>query len=102
MREAVHGFSRVYESLPELDFCRSLCLSFDPAEILEYGAAVFSNCNFRRFFFHTIWEAKSQYIYPYFIMLLPCAAAGISDVCGVMEEKIRIPAGGWRRKQDEK
>ena len=54
------------------------------------------------FCFHTIWEAKSQYIYPYFVMLLPCAAAGISDVCGVMEEKIRIPAGGWRRKQDEK
>ena len=54
------------------------------------------------FCFHTIWEAKSQYIYPYFVMLLPCAAAGISDVCGVMEEKIRIHAGGWRRKQDEK
>ena len=31
------------------------------------------------FCFHTLWEAKSQYIFPYFVILLPYAAAGISD-----------------------
>ena len=31
------------------------------------------------FVFHTFWEAKSQYIFPYFVILLPYAAAGISD-----------------------
>jgi len=31
------------------------------------------------FLFHTIWEAKSQYIFPYFVILLPYAAAGISE-----------------------
>ena len=32
------------------------------------------------FFFHTIWEAKSQYIFPYFVCMLPAAAAGLSGV----------------------
>ena len=30
------------------------------------------------FFFHTLWEAKSQYIFPYFVCMLPGAAAGLS------------------------
>lgn len=32
------------------------------------------------FLFHTIWEAKSQYIFPYFVCMLPAAAAGLSGV----------------------
>ena len=32
------------------------------------------------FIFHTIWEAKSQYIFPYFVCMLPGAAAGIAGV----------------------
>ena len=31
------------------------------------------------FLFHTLWEGKSQYILPYFICMLPCAAAGIAE-----------------------
>ncbi len=31
------------------------------------------------FFFHMIWEAKSQYIFPYFVCLLPWAAAGLKE-----------------------
>lgn len=31
------------------------------------------------FLFHTLWEAKSQYIFPYFVCLLPWAAAGLSQ-----------------------
>lgn len=34
------------------------------------------------FLFHTIWEAKSQYIFPYFVCMLPGAAAGLSGVLG--------------------
>ena len=30
------------------------------------------------FFFHTLWEAKSQYIFPYFVCMLPGAAAGLA------------------------
>ncbi|WP_214376843.1 glycosyltransferase family 39 protein [Bifidobacterium colobi] len=32
------------------------------------------------FAFHTIWEAKSDYVLPYFILLLPYAAAGLLDL----------------------
>ena len=32
------------------------------------------------FIFHTIWEAKSQYIFPYFVCMRPGAAAGIAGV----------------------
>lgn len=46
------------------------------------------------FAFHTIWEAKSQYIFPYFVSLLPYGAAGIWE-CVQQMEKIR-------RKRNEK
>lgn len=31
-------------------------------------------------FFHILWEAKSQYIWTYFILLIPTAAGGIREV----------------------
>ena len=31
------------------------------------------------FLFHTLWEAKSQYIFPYFVCMLPAAAMGLSE-----------------------
>lgn len=42
--------------------------------------------------FHTIWEAKSRYVLPYFIMMLPMAAAGLSRGWGLLQN---------RRKKDE-
>ena len=39
------------------------------------------------FAFHTIWEAKSQYIFPYFVSLLPYGAAGISDCLDKLPQK---------------
>jgi 4-amino-4-deoxy-L-arabinose transferase-like glycosyltransferase len=32
------------------------------------------------FIFHTFWEAKSPYAYPYFIMLFPVAITGLADL----------------------
>ena len=29
------------------------------------------------FFFTMIWEAKSRYVYPYIVMILPCAAYSV-------------------------
>ena len=40
------------------------------------------------FAFHTIWEAKSQYIFPYFVSMLPYGAAGIWE-CVIQIEGIR-------------
>lgn len=32
------------------------------------------------FLFHMIWEAKGRYILPYFVMMLPMAAAGLAEL----------------------
>ena len=38
------------------------------------------------FLFHTLWEAKSQYILPYFVCMLPCAAAGLAEALDVLKK----------------
>lgn len=40
------------------------------------GAAVSADCSYRRFSLYVVWEAKSRYVLPYFIMLIPSAACG--------------------------
>lgn len=47
------------------------------------------------FAFHTLWEAKSQYIFPYFVILLPYGAAGISDILDTMQRE-------WKRMRNRK
>lgn len=37
-------------------------------------------CILGGFLFHILWEAKSQYIFPYVTLMLPCAAMGFSYV----------------------
>lgn len=32
------------------------------------------------FLFHMLWEAKGRYILPYFVMMLPMAAVGLSGL----------------------
>lgn len=41
------------------------------------------------FAFHTLWEAKSQYIFPYFVILLPYGAAGIMDCLEKMYREVK-------------
>ena len=41
------------------------------------------------FLFHTVWEAKSQYIYPYFFPLIPFVAFSVSNI--LTEIKSRNP-----------
>ena len=38
------------------------------------------------FIFHTFWEAKAQYTFPYFVLLIPAAAYGFDRIC--------LPAAG--------
>ncbi|MCR4990470.1 MAG: hypothetical protein K6A38_06390 [Lachnospiraceae bacterium] len=40
------------------------------------------------FLFHTIWEAKSQYTFPYFMLLIPYAIMGIQRTLLVAEKTI--------------
>lgn len=41
------------------------------------------------FFFHTLWEAKSQYIFPYFVILLPYAAVGIYEWLEMCDRRVQ-------------
>lgn len=47
---------------------------------------------FGGFLFHVFWEAKGRYILPYFVMMLPMAALGLSEV------SVRIQ--GWLKKRN--
>ncbi len=39
------------------------------------------------FLCHTFWEGKSQYIFPYYMMMLPCAIQGYSSFFSRIQEK---------------
>ncbi len=53
---------------------------------------------FGGFLFSVIWEAKSRYVFPYYIMMLPYAAAGL----GEMAEGIAFAAGNRLRRRQGK
>ena len=42
------------------------------------------------FFFHMAWEAKGEYIMPYFVMLVPLAAVGITCVLDYINKKLNV------------
>ena len=42
--------------------------------------------------FHELWEAKSRYVFPYFIMMIPMAAGGLTELAGCL--------GRWRTKDE--
>ena len=41
------------------------------------------------FFITILWEAKSRYVYPYIVMILPCAACSIAYYSGLMTEQLK-------------
>lgn len=44
---------------------------------------------FGGFLFSLMWEAKTRYVFPYFMMMIPYAAMGISEITGRVERNIR-------------
>lgn len=40
------------------------------------------------FAFHSFWEAKSQYVLQYFVMLIPYGAAGLSDIIDLVNTRM--------------
>lgn len=43
---------------------------------------------FGGFLFSLIWEAKTRYIFPYLLMMLPYMAAGVNEIVKLLESKI--------------
>lgn len=50
------------------------------------------------FFFSMLWEAKSRYVYPYIIMVMPCVAWSLSQSC----EKLAVGAEVLRKRMRER
>ena len=46
-------------------------------------------CFIGGFLFHTIWEAKSRYIIPYIIVLMPITAIALPNYIKIFVEKIK-------------
>ena len=74
------GFMNGYQSLIYLGVFLCLLLRFRRDRGLEdhvIAVAVIGG-----FLFSMLWEAKGRYILPYFVMMLPLAATGLSDIAG--------------------
>ena len=55
------------------------------------------------FFITILWEAKSRYVYPYIVMILPCAACSITYYSGLMTEQLKKMGRAIKgRKQKQK
>jgi hypothetical protein len=49
------------------------------------------------FAFHLIWEANGRYCMPYFVLLIPYGAAGITEFMNLFLEKIKMNKYGIRK-----
>ena len=46
-------------------------------------------CVYGGFLFSVLWEAKTRYVFPYFMMMIPCAVAGIAESMTRLSSKIK-------------
>lgn len=53
------------------------------------------------FTFHTFWEAASQYMFPYFMVLIPYGVVGLFDLGNFLRKKIEIITGRGQNKKGE-
>lgn len=71
-------FMNEYQSLVFIGVFLWLLFGFWKKKGLEDQVLVITV--FGGFLFHMLWEAKGRYILPYFVMMLPMAAAGLSQL----------------------
>ncbi len=82
-------FMNEYQSLIFIGVFCWLLLNFWLKKGLEDQTLVITV--FGGFLFHMLWEAKGRYILPYFVMMLPMAAVGISQLSA------RLQAWAWTK-----
>ena len=82
-------FMNEYQSLIFIGVFCWLLLSFWAKRGLEDQVLLITI--FGGFLFHMLWEAKGRYILPYFVMMLPMAAVGLSQLTARAE--------GWLRRR---
>ena len=51
-----------------------------------------------------LWEAKSRYVFPYLLLLIPYAAAGLSDLARRLDDRIFLEKGNaeYERRNENK
>lgn len=85
----LEGFMEIYQLLiygGALSFLICYCRRKDPVGIEVFILMI---CVYGGFLFSVIWEAKTRYVFPYFVFLIPCAVAGITELC----DKINVLKG---------
>ena len=78
----LYEYMNVYQSLV---YCMVLASLFFLRKTWKIEQLGFLIVVLGGFLFHILWEAKSQYIYPYLIILFPYAAAGISGCINMLD-----------------
>ncbi len=63
----------------------------------DLSALVLVIAIFGGFLFHMIWEAKGRYILPYFVLMLPMAAAGLSELSERICARLRSRGSSGKR-----
>ena len=53
------------------------------------------------FLFHILWEAKSRYIIPYVIILIPIASIGIKETCKCIKNIVKKVTSKNNKKQED-
>lgn len=70
-----------------LMFAGTLCFAWYLRKNSDASKMILLLCILGGFFFHILWEGKSQYIISYFPLMLPCAAMGIGKLVQIKEKQ---------------
>lgn len=84
MHEALIEFMDIYQSL--IWICAAAWVIINRSG-LDEKKLLLATIILGGFAFHAFWEAKSQYVLQYFVMLIPYGAAGLSDIVDMINNK---------------
>lgn len=92
--EAVNGFCAVVTAL--IYICALTGLVYNLVSRRETGFLGLAVCMYLAggFLFHTVWETKSQYVYPYVYMLIPLA---MGNVAKIAEKTYNFWKNRWKK-----
>ncbi|GHV32203.1 hypothetical protein FACS18949_02400 [Clostridia bacterium] len=87
LHEYFEGFMNLFQSLILLGTAAFIAFNFKKLTIEKlYFAVVFIGV----FLFHIFWEAKGQYVFTAFFLLMPYAAAGLSASANALSHLIAV------------
>lgn len=84
LRSVVEEYMNIYQLIVYGSILGLFILTFKKWDKIEPFVLMIGI--FGGFLFTIIWEAKTRYVFPYFIMMLPYAAVGLQQVINKLEE----------------